>query len=253
MIKKAAVILSVLILLTMMPGCSVPSAPLDFDQPEAEATISDASVAFREAADFTRAEGRKFWFSGWVVTRIADQKTTSMYDGIAMSEQLLVNAKVFGLPYHYYRNGKDTLLYQDGRWQHTDKASAPQNPLGNLDLLADLVRGLPANRLNDEIIVGQPTTVLEFQVPAANLEEALSSLGFSAEDLKNARIDQAGMKLTVWIGEKQPFLYQYESLVTLPVPGAGALEQEVFFRFWDYNNERIQPQEFERIEQQLGG
>lgn len=253
MFRKIAVVLLGVVLMSL-PACANPSGPLRFERAERGVTVAGAADTVSESAAFTQANARKYWFSGWVVTHVANRRTNSMYDGIVlMPDRVLVNARVFGHSYRYYRHGNDTMIFDDGRWSHTDKGSATLNPMANLELLSDLVRGLPARRLKDEVIVGQPTTVLEFRVPAKNVRKTLSSLGLSEMDLKKARVDQAEIKLTVWVGQKQPYVYQYQSVATLPVSGVGAMEQEVYYRFWDFNNERIQPKEFTRVEQEIGG
>lgn len=251
-------LLALILLLAACSGCAIPSGPKQFESPAVGQADPDASAVLSQAAEYTREKARKFWFSGWIVTEVGNQRTTSMYDGVALlpdqllvNDRLLVNARLLGKAYRYYRHGEMVAIAADGIWNRVDETAAPTPPMGNLKQLAELAEGLPASHFKDEVIIGQPTAVLEFVLPASRLVQALESLGIDTSLLESVRVDQAETRLTVWVGKNEPYLCQYRFVSVLPVTGAGAMELEVFFRFWDFNNDQIQPGEFLKTERDL--
>ncbi|MHB9096108.1 MAG: hypothetical protein ACYC21_15710, partial [Eubacteriales bacterium] len=60
------------IVLFLFSGCAVHSGPRNFAKPQASQTrpATDAPEKLARAFETTAREGKKFWFSGWQMTKI---------------------------------------------------------------------------------------------------------------------------------------------------------------------------------------
>ncbi len=243
--KKSA---SPLLFITLMAisilfsGCTVKSGPRDFAKPELLQVKPADEAAEKLAAAFstTARDGKKFFFTGWAVTKV-QKRNAGFYINSGTYDQekgYLIDASVFGQPFRYYRWGNDVYISEAEKWRKVSPTSAPLEPFTGFTRLQ-----FPAGkaiRLPDGEVMSSKCEVYRISLDAG--DAALESLGLKpAKDLTAAKpyLDRMKMKITLWIGKNDNFIYQYKTETTMPVPQAGSIYQEVFFKFWKYNNPGI--------------
>lgn len=237
----------------------------------------DASLSHKisEAITYTNAEGKRFWYSGWVASKVQKRQTNSMYDGVIVREDAdgtvlnggLVNARLLGQPFNFYRNGDDVYLREDDVWRRLR---------GDGGMPVDRLAGLEMRSQTASVAVepGHNGAGLNIAVePFAGLERLLDLATYGLEVVEDVRLDGSEMILasmsdryvwrlrdvesgaimdwSIWIGQDEPFINQYNVETVLPVPGAGDLKQTTYFRFWKYNDQLIKLTDVAAIERQI--
>ncbi|PKM82934.1 MAG: hypothetical protein CVU89_02015 [Firmicutes bacterium HGW-Firmicutes-14] len=239
----------VLVLSVIFSGCAIQSGPREFENQPVPPLKPAPEAAEKLAGAFknTVENGRKFMFSGWTVTRVQKRNTgfyaTGSYD---KSKGYQLDARVFGQPYRYYRWGSEVYVSEREKWRRADPSSVPLEPFSDFMKLE-----FPAGKtvkLPDEEVLGKNCDVYSVTLDSAEAIRAARAMGLEPGEPSGQAdpeyFDRLQMKYTVWVGKDEDsrddnFIYQFKSETTMPVPGAGSMYQEVFFKFWDYNGAGI--------------
>ncbi len=213
----------------LLSGCALKSGPLDFSQPAPVQAKPSAGAAEKLARAFTTTarDGKKFWFTGWAATKVQKRNVGFYIDSGTYDRDkgYAVEARVFGQPFRYYRWGNEVYLSEEEKWRQAKAAPIPLEPFGDFSRLRFLAA--KAVRLPDGVVLGNKCEVYQIPLTAGEAVEVWEAVPY---------FDRLNMKLTIWVGKNDNYIYQYKSEATMPVPGAGSMYQEVFFKFWSYNN-----------------
>ncbi|WP_134699947.1 hypothetical protein [Ammoniphilus sp. YIM 78166] len=265
-LKGVPLLLSVLLLLT---GCTIPSSKTVFsltEQQNPNVTTMDARGLLQEAVKMTteghpgdKKRSNEFWYNGYIRNSIGDRKTTSMYEGILIrpSQAYLVNGRMAGIPFSYYRWEDHYYLKKGDVWFRASKDQVlPYDPFnGFLDWLPLMDN---AQKLPDDAVLNTPTDVIEVRISGKEWVEKSTSPLFEelkekiATDPSLAHVlDNSVVKTTIWIGKEDRYIYQYRTWIVMPLPGGGYVDQEVYFRFYKFGDPGIpdrvkQPEEVEK-------
>lgn len=266
-LKGVPLVLSVLLLLT---GCTIPSSKTVFSLTEQQApnvATLDARSLLQEAVKMTteghpddkKRSNSEFWYNGYIRNSIGDRKTTSMYEGILIrpSQAYLVNGRMAGIPFSYYRWEDHYYLKKGDVWFRASKDQVlPYDPFnGFLDWLPLMEN---AQKLPDDAVLNIPTDVIEVKISGKEWVEKSTSPLFqelkeriTADPSLAHVLDNSVVKTTIWIGKKHRYIYQYRTWIIMPLPGGGYVDQEVYFRFYKFGDSGIrdrvkEPQEVEK-------
>jgi hypothetical protein len=261
-VNKLAGFMLLTISLWFVGGCTtLPSSKTSFPEPK-EAAVEEVRMDARELLEKAvkttneSKETQNFWFTGYIKNSIQNRTTTSMFDGVAMrpQEAFIVNGRIAAAPYQYYHYGDSQFIKKDGIWYPAQSTDAPPfDPFGGftdwLPLLED------AKALKDQSVLSHLSHVIEVRISAKEwMEQSASPLfaeyrtaleaaeeGEAADALEtlNHLLDNAVVKMTLWIGKEDHVIYQYSTWIVMPLPGAGYFDQETFFRFYRYDDPRI--------------
>ncbi|RXT14639.1 hypothetical protein [Ammoniphilus sp. CFH 90114] len=252
----------------LLSGCTViPSSKTVYtpteQQQQTELKLIDARQLLQEAVE-TTIEGHpdddidssaQFWYTGHVSNSIGDRKTTSMYEGVMIRpmEAYLVNGRMAGIPFNYYRWEDHYYLKKGDVWfQASEDQVLPYDPFqGFLDWLPLMES---AQQLPDQEILSVPCDVIQVRINGKEWIEKSTSPLF--EDLKSRLenneslqhvLENTVVKTTLWIGKKDRYIYQNSTWIVMPLPGGGYVDQETFFRFFKFGDpgivDRVQPPE----------
>ncbi|GAB4266630.1 hypothetical protein [Thermincola ferriacetica] len=239
----------------LMGGCTYRSGPKKLGKAEEDKqkyTINpNAATIIRKAITKTEAQGRKFWFNGWIVNKIQKRKTTSMYDGtFVRGKGYLVNARVLGQQFRYYRWGREAYMSEGEEWVKAPPAQEPPDPFAGFSLMKPYAN--KARELPDEKVLGRECYVFEINLTGREVRKISETLmSASKKPLENLLLDRLEMKYRLWIGKYDNYIYQIKTETVMPVPQAGSMYHEVYFRFWDYNSKSVTLPEPENIEKYL--
>ncbi|MHB9096184.1 MAG: hypothetical protein ACYC21_16095, partial [Eubacteriales bacterium] len=165
----------------------------------------------------------------------------------------ILDAVIFGQPFRYYRWGNDVYLSEEEKWRKVAPTQAPMEPFADFSKLLFLADR--AVQLPDEVLLSKKCSVYELTLGPADAINAARSMGLDLSENKEtpsgAYFEKMNMKYKIWVGQKDNFIYQYKTETTMPVPDAGSLYQEVFFKFWDYNSSTVNVPGPEKIEPYL--
>lgn len=254
--KWPPVLLTVLFLAgALLGGCTYKSGPKTLapeEKPPETRQVTGAREVLETAVAKTVRDGRKFWFQGWIYSKVQKRKTNSMYNEGTFDRDkgFLIKASILQKRYNYYRWENRVYVSEGENWRRAANNEVPPDPFSGFQQLAgvaDRMRGLP-----DEKIMGQDCLVLQVELTGAEIARVVPP-GVKLPESKAALAELAKAKLmyTIWIGKKDHFIYQYKARLTMPVPGSGALTQETFFKFGDYNNPSVNLTTPDRIERYL--
>ncbi|KNZ68263.1 hypothetical protein Tfer_3189 [Thermincola ferriacetica] len=227
----------------LLGGCTYRSGPKKLGVEEEgtqEYSVNPrASAIIRKAITTTEQRGQKFWFNGWIVNKIQKRKTTSMYDGTYVrGKGYLVNARVLGQQFRYYRWGKEAYMSKEEEWVKAPPAQEPPDPFAGFSRIKPYAN--KARQLPDEKVLDRECYVLEINLTGQEVQNIFGSLRPASEKpLENLLLDRLEMKYRLWIGKKDNYIYQIKTETVMPVPQAGSMYHEVYFRFWDYNSKSI--------------
>lgn len=258
--------LSILSLCTMflLGGCTYPSSKTTFavaEQQEQEKVQIDATAILKQAVETTthaEEKDQKFWFQGYIKNGIGERTTTSMYDGVAIrpKEAYIVNGRMAGIPFNYYRWEDRYYIKKGNMWFKASKEETlPYDPFaGFLDWLPLMKK---AYQLPDQEVLSQLCEVIQVETNGLDWVAQSSSPLFA--DLKN-KLDEKSLqhvlkntvvKSTLWIGKEDHYIYQCSTWLVMPLPGAGYVDQETYFRFYKYGDPGIEKeiQSPEKLEQ----
>lgn len=248
-LKLTLMLIPTIILLLLINGCTYESGPKTFEKVDNKPVSNPLAHSIIERAIAkTDKEGRKFWYNGWIVTKVQKRRTTSMYSSGTFDRDLgyLVKARVMGQDYRYYRYKKDVYVSEGDNWVKAPSEKSPLIPFSSFKSI--LPAALNAKQLPDEIILGRECYVFEIGITGSDARDISQEIAQAANrELGNLLVEQLEMKYRLWIGKKDSFIYQLKSESLIPVPEAGSMYQEVYFRFWDYNSPSITLTEPENV------
>ncbi|WP_418790815.1 hypothetical protein [Phosphitispora sp. TUW77] len=257
--KNVLPFLLIVITLGFLGGCTYKSGPKIMPQgtvPENAQTVqldpADTAELLENAAAKTGREGRKFWFQGWTSSKIQKRKATSMFNQgtVDRDKGFIIDASILQQKYSYYRWNNLTYINQNGKWRHAGSDQVPLDPFAGFEKLtgaAEKMRQLP-----NETIMGRRCLVLQAKLKGSEIAKLLpEDIKLPADSYSQSLLDKAVMVYTTWIGIDDNFIYQYKTILEMPVPGAGSLTQETFCKFWDYNSPSIRLTTPDRIQPYL--
>lgn len=242
--------------LLLISGCSIKSGPKEFvktTQPDIR-QASDASEKLAKAFEITARDGNKFYFSGWQVTKIQKRSVSLITNGsFDKAKGYILDARIFGQPYRYYRWGNDVYLSQSDKWRKAAPSTTPVEPFANFSKLQFLTG--KAVQLPDEAILSKNCNVYQLPLDYSDSVKAAEAMGINLSDVEvtgtEQFMSQLKMTFTIWAGKSDNFIYQFQTAVNMPVPGAGSLYQEVKYKFWDYNSSTVNVPAPEKIKRYL--
>lgn len=240
--------------LILISGCSIKSGPQEFvknPQP-AVRQAADAPAKLAQAFETTAKDGNRFYFSGWQVTKIQKRSLSLITNGSFDKDKgYILDARIFGQPYRYYRWKNDVYISESDKWRKAAPSDAPLAPFADFDKLTFLTG--KAVQLPDEAILSKKCNVYRMTLGYKDAVRAAQAMGvnLSAETNSDTGRFMSGMTMsfTVWAGQSDNFIYQFQTAMNMPVPEAGSLYQEVKYKFWDYNSSTVNipsPQKIQR-------
>ncbi len=240
---------------TLFAGCTYKSGPKTLrdeeEKPQQAVTSSRAKVIIEKAINTTDKKGQKFWFNGYIVTKIQKRRNTSMYDGTYVkNEGYLVNARILGQPFKYYRRNNDVYVTEGDNWVKAPATKVPFDAFNGFRAILPFTA--KAKQLPDEKILGNDCYHFEINLTGNDVRKITDKINIASNRTpENLLLEQLSMQYWIWVGKKDNYIYQMRSKTLMPVPQAGTMYQEVFFRFWEYNSNSITLTKPENIEKYL--
>jgi len=179
--------LSVILFLagSLIGGCTYKSGPktltAERDKPQTS-QLEDARTILESSITKTVDEGRKFWFQGWVASKIQKRKTTSMYNQGTFDRDkgFLVKASVLQQHYTYYRWKERVYVFEYGKWRRAANEEMPfSDPFAGFSGL--LKAADKFSRLPDEKVMGRECLVLRTELEGATDPNKLYNLKYKLE------------------------------------------------------------------------
>lgn len=236
-------VIAILLGLSLLSGCTLKSGPKVFAKttPTPAKPAPGASQRLARAFDTTSRDGRKFYFSGWQVTKIQKRNTQLIINGsYDKGKGYVLDAQVFGEPFRYYRWSDEVYLSEGDKWRKaapTDKPLEPFTDFAKLLFLTDNAVKLP-----DEVLLSKNCDVYEIALKPSEIAAAAGAMGIHLPNDSQAAdyyFNKVNMKIIIWVGKQDNFIYQYKSMTNMPVPDAGSMYQEIFYKFWSYNSSAV--------------
>lgn len=260
----------------LLGGCTYPSYVKELGTSKPEAPVEQGTAAGPIAAERlqkaiekaeTYPDAQKFWYTGHVTNTILSRQTTSMFDGIVSKpDGFLINARIAARPYQYYRYHDKTYLRNGDYW------ITAQEPPIEFDVWKGFDDWLPfltdAVQLPNEKIMGVDTTPYQIKISGAQWLANSNSELFG--DLKKELADrpdmqellkQSTIKSTIWISnadsnkdddkDDSNLIFQYQTWIIIPLPGAGYMDQKVSYTFFKYNDPGIELPDIKEVQKYL--
>jgi len=256
-----------LTLLAFLSGCTYESDPKQLmakaELPAAAegkpAPAGAASAALKEALAKVEKDPatQSFWFKGFVKNTILSRETTSMFEGgVNRPDSYTVTARIAAQPFTYYR-------YKDKRFINAKNAwmTATEEPLP-VDVFKGFDDWLPfmehAVQLPNEKVVGKECIPYQVKISAQEwlsmsnhpqfepLRKELANRPDMADIIKKSTV-----KMTMWFGKDDQLIHQYETWLIIPLPGAGYMDQRVFFQLFKYSDQQIEMKDPAEVEKYL--
>lgn len=257
--KKAPFTFSIFIIVMLSfltSGCQIKSGPRDFIKPAVLETIPahDVEERLSQAFETTAETGKKFYFSGWSGTKIQKRMNGFYLTGsIDKDKGSVMDARIFGQPFRYYRWGNDIYLSEQDKWRKFGSTDTPLEPFIDFSKLHFLAN--KAVRLPDDEVLSKKCEVYQITLDSKEAAQVAEAMGVRTQLDQNNRsqvyFDLLKMKFSIWVGIEDNYIYQFKTETTMPVPNAGSFYQEVYFKFWDYNSTTVNIPGPEKIERYL--
>ena len=228
------------------PSADRDSAAVQESMPLAEAP--SLSELLPESLRHTQMEDR-FWYSGWVASFIGKRQINSMFDGIIqIPDGFVANTRVNANPLRFIHWDGRNFIDARGRWVELPRSHAGPDPFASMETWTEWAPKLDEVRTSS--VLGLPAWHFRGTV---SMEEWLEwdPRAASTPVFEGGTVADASVQVEVWIGREDPYLYQYRVTYDFPLPGAGRLKQEVFFRFYRFGDPGIEPVRMEDIERFL--
>lgn len=251
----------------LISGCTVESGPKSLNQVSEETEVTQAypnakdvlEKAIKYTQNTSTLEGHEkvenFWFAGYIRNDIGKRTTTSMYNGAVVNPHgYIVNARLTAEPFQYYR-WDDKVFIKDGdSWYRANKDPLPFNLTKGFDGWFPFVE--QAVQLKDEEILSVPCSVMQITLTGKEWANESNIHLFSeikekiqTDQNMESLLEQTSVTLKVWVGKEDERIHQYQTLIEMPMPGAGYMKQEAFFRLYKFNDPGIKMKSPEEIEQ----
>jgi hypothetical protein len=251
---KLLVLVALALLVT---GCSKPSEIKELsevavvDQLPDGASDVDATALLEDAvAAHDLIANDKFWFNGYVRTNVDRRTVNAMLDGVADMgmQQYFVNGKIATQKYTFYRDGAESYLRRNDVWTKADAASNKQEFNPYVGFNAWIPAAKYAIRLPDATILGATCTVLQLKLTGTQwLATGSNSLfaeiqsNLTQPDVKTIS-DNTTVKTTLYIDQATSRVIQQSTWLVMPLPSGGSLDQEIFFRFYKFDDPAVTTQ-----------
>lgn len=240
--KPAVFLILTAISLVLLSGCIYRSGPrtLETDQPRKENV--DARVVrdtLDQSLEKSRDKAGKFWFQGWVSSKVQNRITNLMLnDGMYDRQKgFYVKGSLLRKNFIFYRWEGNSYISDGEGWRLVDSVTWADPFEGFAGLMG--AAGQMA-KLPDEKVLGQDCTVFQAALKGEAIRKVVpEGAALPGNDITAKYLSESELVYTIWIGKKDNYIYQYKAVLTMPVPGAGMLNQTTYFRFWDYNSRNI--------------
>lgn len=242
--------------LVVVSGCTtLPTNRTSFPEPSPQADVEDNRTdarALLEQALHTMENDEKaqsYWFNGHILNSIQNRTITSMYQGVALRNEdaYFVNGRIAAQPYTYYSYGDQRFMRRGSIWYRLgDEELTPYEPFSGFSDWLPLLKD--AKQLPNSEILSNPTHVVEVRISALEwaehsphplFDDLKQELLDADEDMLEHLLDNTVVKMTLWIGIEDHYIYQYNTWIVMPLPGAGYFDQETNFRFYRYHDPSI--------------
>lgn len=252
--RLPALLVTLALTAALLGGCTYRSGPKSLapEEPPTVKTVSDAGEMLTAAVKKSSRDAHKFSYQGWISSRIQKRKINSMYSIQTFDQDrgFLVGGSVLQKQYRYYRWEDRAYVSEGDMWRRLGKNETRPDPFGGfrrLTAVADRMRELP-----EEKIMNQPCQVLQVELAGADITKIIPP-GITLPEGETARSELARAKLqyTIWIGKADHYIYQSKARLIMPIPGAGALIQDTYFKFWNFNDPGVNLTKPENVERYL--
>lgn len=251
------------LLFFVLTACTIPSDEKTLpksDEPKETMPIDNqrAKELILQSVETTTANKSVcFSFEGYIANNIQKRRITNMYKGVFIGpDTLYVEASLMAQPYKYLQYKDKNYYFNEDKWWEGTKEIQSLNPFtGFTDWIPYLDHAV---QLKEEKILSAPCIPIQIKVRGDEwihrgtnpyLQEIQKSLN-NREDLETI-LKNTEVTTTIWINKNDHLLYQYQTRIKLPVPSAGYVEQEIFFRFIKYNDPGIKAPTIEEIEKSI--
>ncbi|PTQ57561.1 MAG: hypothetical protein BSOLF_1265 [Candidatus Carbobacillus altaicus] len=238
-----------------------PKAVLVASRIDAQKEIETA-LQVMEDATLTKS----FWYTGYIRNTIHKRKTTSMFSGTYLRpERTAMDARMAAIPYRFYRDGEKAryIWTAETDWLTVKSYPVSVHPFASFSSLLpyfneaqqwdDEVLGLAARAYRSHV---QPEVFIRgWDAYLSSSERSVfgTTLEERGQNDVQALLTSSDILLTLWLQDDpalhKPRIVQLEAIFLLPIPAAGYSMQEVFFRFYQFNDPSIKlkpPSEIER-------
>lgn len=223
------------------------------ETPDETVTV-DARPVLEEAlrAMEENEKAQRYWYTGFIRNTLEKHLVNSMFDGVVLhpKEAYLINARIAGQPYQYYRYEGVNYIKDEHRWY----------PIaGDVPLAFDPLEGfegwLPllekAVQLPDATTIAGPSEAYEVRISGrAWVEQATSPLFSELQERLAAgdeelalRLERTVVKMTLWIGKVDRFIHRYQTWTVMPLPDGGYVDQETDVELYRFDDPSLETQQ----------
>ncbi|HLQ74396.1 MAG TPA: hypothetical protein VK125_09210 [Bacillota bacterium] len=261
---------SLIILSLFLTGCSISSGPLIFDDEEDEEIIEPSEeqkniLLLEEAMHNTESNMvENFWFRAHIANNIEKRRNTHMtVDGIVMRpDGYYMKNTLVTEPYEYYRWGDDVYIRQNDNWFRGREPELPFDIFYGFDQWKDLADEAIATRT--DTVLDVPTIVYELELTGEEMLQVDPSyfediLDDDNEQLDNV-LDLTEVHVSFYIGDETeqmegrevlPIVYKLAVNISMPIPDAGYMEQDIEHFIFRVNSDSTEMTEREEIEEYI--
>lgn len=263
--KQAAAITTAILsafMLLLLSGCTYSSGEKVFFQtePVESKPTAQAEERLRTALEtlHTSEEAQKFWFSGYVANDLNKRRTTSMFNGVVVQPHgYTVDVRLAGQPYQYYKWDDHRFIFTEKKgWYRVTEEKLPFDPWMGFTWWEPFLDR--AKQLPNEEILSNDCEVYQIRTNGAEWIKKSGSPLFAdlhalMKDTPGIEplLEQTDVTMTLWIGAEDNLIYQYQTLIKMPLPAAGYTDQEIKFRFYHYGDPGIKVKTPEEMEKYL--
>lgn len=251
------------LLFIVLTACTNPSGEKTFPKPEPTEEKMPIDHQFAknlilQSVETTHAnKSIRFSFEGYVANNIQRRRVTNMYKGVFIGPDVLyVDASLMTQPYKYLQYKNNSYYYNQEKWWRGNQNIESLNPMkGFTDWIPYLDHAV---QLKQDKILSEPCIPIQIKLRGDEwIQKGTNTyLQEIQKTVKNKHdldtlLKNTEVTTTIWISKKEHLLYQYKTTIKLPVPSAGYMEQEIYFRFIKYNDPGIKAPKIEEIEKSI--
>jgi len=260
MVKK---LFPILLLVFLLNACTLPSGEKTFPKKESvkeeKALDTDsAKTLLMQCIESIRANPElRFSFEGYIANNIQKRRITNMYKGVVIGpDQFYAEASLLAQPYKYLQYKNQTYYFNKDKWWRGKENVLVLHPLdGLMEWMPYLDHVV---QLKEENILSAPCIPVQITIRGDEwikkgtnpyFQEIKKSMENHPE--LDSLLKNTDVTTTLWINKENHLPYQYKTIIKLPVPSAGYIEQEIFFRFIKYNDPGIKVPDIKEIEKSI--